>query len=281
MGRIIAMTGTTGGLGTIIAEKLVEKGYSLVFIDRNRNKSAKNAERIRAKFNDASITLLTCDLESFESVKHMANTLKKIKVDTLLLGSGIYSAPLKKCSTGYNNVFQVNFVSQYFLARYLSETCPTLKHVVAIGSVAHNYSKIDEKDIDFSEREQTSKIYGNSKRFLMFSLYEYFKNEKWIDLSIAHPGVTYTNMTGHYPKAINWLVKIGIKLFFPSPRKAVRSIIRAVDDKCGYMEWIGPSILGVWGKPKKSVLKTCSKEESEAIGRLSDDIYKNQLTFDN
>ena len=281
MGRIIAMTGTTGGLGTIIAEKLVEKGYSLVFIDRNRNKSAKNAERIRAKFNDASITLLTCDLESFESVKHMANTLKKIKVDTLLLGSGIYSAPLKKCSTGYNNVFQVNFVSQYFLARYLSETCPTLKHVVAIGSVAHNYSKIDEKDIDFSEREQTSKIYGNSKRFLMFSLYEYFKNEKWIDLSIAHPGVTYTNMTGHYPKAINWLVKIGIKLFFPSPRKAVRSIIRAVDDKCGYMEWIGPSILGVWGKPKKSALKTCSKEESEAIGRLSDDIYKNQLTFDN
>ena len=206
MGRIIAMTGTTGGLGTIIAEKLVEKGYSLVFIDRNRNKSAKNAERIRAKFNDASITLLTCDLESFESVKHMANTLKKIKVDTLLLGSGIYNVPLKKCSTGYNNVFQVNFVSQYFLARYLSETCPTLKHVVAIGSVAHNYSKIDEKDIDFSGREQASKIYGNSKRFLMFSLYEYFKNEKWIDLSIAHPGVTYTNMTGHYPKAINWLV---------------------------------------------------------------------------
>ena len=230
MGRIIAMTGTTGGLGMIIAEKLAEKGYAIIFIDRNRTKSAKNAERIRAKHKDASITLLSCDLERFESVKHVAKTLQKINVDTLLLGSGIYNVPITKCSTGYNNVFQVNFVSQYYLARYLAENCPSLKHVVAIGSVAHNYSNIDKNDIDFSGRTHVSKIYGNSKRFLMFSLYEYFKDEKAIDLSIAHPGVTYTNMTNHYPKAINWLVKIGIKLFFPRPHKAVRSIVRAVDD---------------------------------------------------
>ena len=281
MERIIAMTGSTGDLGSIIAERLAEKGYSLILVDRNRTKSERNAARIRAKFNDASITLLTCDLESFESVKHMANTLKKMKVDTLLLGSGVYNVPLKKCSTGYNNIFQVNFVSQYYLARFLAENCPSLKHVVAIGSVAHDYSKIDEKDIDFSSRTQISKIYGNSKRFLMFSLYEYFKNDNWIKLSIAHPGVTLTNMTNHYPKAINWLVKIGIKLFFPKPQKAVRSVIEAVDEKCGYMEWIGPSVFNVWGSPKKSLLKTCSKEESEAIGRLSDDIYKNQLSFDN
>ena len=40
---------------------------------------------------------------------------------------------------------------------------------ITIGSVAHKYSKIDESDVDFSTRKRASKIYGNSKRFLMFS----------------------------------------------------------------------------------------------------------------
>ena len=91
---------------------------------------------------------------------------------------------------------------------------------MAVSSIAYNYSKIDENDIDFSTRKRASKAYGNSKRFLTFALHELCKNEK-VNLAVVQPGVTLTNMTNHYPKAINWLVKIGIKLLFPSLKSRV------------------------------------------------------------
>ena len=143
---------------------------------------------------------------------------------------------------------------------------------VTIGSVAHNYSKINEGDIDFSGAKKPSKIYGNSKRFLMFSLFELFEQEK-VMLSVVHPGVTLTNMTNHYPRAINWLVKLGIKLFFPSPKKAVRSIVWGTSKETPYHTWIGPRVFDVWGNPKLKKLKTCSRTESKIIFDTAEKIY--------
>ena len=105
----------------------------------------------------------------------------------------------------------------------------------------------------------------------MFALYELFENSK-VKLSIVHPGVTLTNMTNHYPKAINWLVKIGIKLLFPSPKKATRSVIYGIEHSTGYHEWIGPKIFNVWGNPKLSKLKTCTLDESKKIFELAENI---------
>ena len=109
----------------------------------------------------------------------------------------------------------------------------------------------------------------------MFSLFELFKEEKDVTLSICHPGITLTNMTNHYPKAINWLVKIGIKLIFPNPKKACRSIVYALEISTPYHYWIGPKIFNVYGKPKIKKLKTCSIAESEKIYKIAENIYKN------
>ena len=107
----------------------------------------------------------------------------------------------------------------------------------------------------------------------MFSLHELFKDIDDIDLAIVHPGVTLTNMTNHYPKAINWLVKMFIKLFFPPPKKACLSVVLGTSKCCNYLEWIGPKIFGVWGTPKISKLKTCNNEECKEIYEIAENIY--------
>ena len=267
--KIIAITGSTGGLGCLLAENLAKK-YDLILVDRNFKKSSELAERVKETCPDASVALVTCDMADFESVRAAAKTLAEMKADVLLLNAGIYNVPIEKLSSGYNNVFQVNFLSQYYLATYLAEHSKSLERVVAVSSIAHRYGKTDERDIDFSSRKRASKIYGNSKRFLTFALYEFFKGfDGKAKLSIAHPGVTLTNMTNHYPKFINPIVKLGIKLLFPSPKKAIGSILRAVEEDVGYMEWIGPGVFDVWGAPKKSALSSCSAKESERIGELA------------
>ena len=274
MRKTIAITGSTGGLGSLIVKDL-SKDFNLVLVDRNINKSKALAAEVLAEDPTANIDFVTCDLADFESVKNAVNALIGRDIHVLMLNSGVYNVPVFKCDTGYNNVFQINFTSQYYMARQMVEKSATLEKVVITSSVAHRYDRIDEKDVDFSTRTKSAKIYGNSKRFLTFALYEYFKGVKDKKLAVAHPGVTLTNMTNHYPKFIYPIVKLGIKIFFPSPKKAIRSLLLAArQESCGYKEWIGPSVFDVWGKPKKSKLKSCTDEESRRIADIAENIYK-------
>ena len=229
---------------------------------------------INEKFPNVKLNYIELDLSSLQSVKSFINKVKETQIDVLICNAGVYNVPIKKLDSGFNNIFQINFLYQYYIIKKLLPSLRQNKNskVIAVGSIAHNYSKIYVKDIDFSTYKKPSKIYGNSKRFLMFSLYELFKNEK-TELSIVHPGITLTNMTNHYPKCINWLVKIGIKLFFPSPKKSVLNYLYGIFNNTFYHEWIGPKVLNIWGKPKKSILKTCSSQESEEIFKISENIY--------
>jgi len=274
-GKTVVLTGATGGLGKQLCFSLADLNANLILACRNKAKTDKLIEEILTFNPNINVEFLPLDLEDIVSVKNFVNQLKNKPFHYFIHNSGIYNVPRTQTSSGIDNVFQVNFVAPYYITK---ELMPTFRannvKVVAVGSIAHNYSKLDEDDIEFKTRKKSSHIYGNSKRFLMFSLFELFKNETSTSLSIAHPGVTLTNITNHYHKSINWLVKGGIKLFFPSPKMAVTHLVYALFNNCNYHEWIGPTKCGVWGKPKKSVLKTCSEEESKKIFEIAENYYQ-------
>ncbi len=276
-GKRVVITGATGGLGREICDMLGYLGADITLACRNKALSEGLITSLKTKFPSLNVDFVALDLSNIDSVKSCIEELKKYNgIDILINNAGVYNVPMKVLDSGYNNVFQINFLYTYYLTKMLlpelekreNSTCITL------GSVAHNYSKLDREDIDFSTRKKSSKIYGNSKRMLMFSLYELFENSK-ANLAIVHPGVTLTNMTNHYPKAINWLVKIGIKLVFPSPKKATRCILYGTSHNTGYHEWIGPSIFKVWGRPKLSKLTTCSTDESGEVFQIAEDMFAN------
>lgn len=267
VGKTVAVTGTTGGIGRELCFYLTELGASLILLDRNQARSENFKNELLAEFPDIDVECLNIDMERFETVKTACEALKTRKIDVFIHNAGAYSIPRHTCSTGYDNVFQINFVSPYYMIRELE-----VEKTVVVGSIAHNYSKIDPDDVDFSTRKASSKVYGNSKRFLMFSLYELFKGKH--TLSITHPGITFTNITNHYPKLVFTLIKHPMKIIFMNPKKAALSVLKGVFDSCKHHEWIGPRLFDVWGLPNKKKLKTCSASESEQIGKIAEEIYK-------
>lgn len=276
-GKTVVVTGATGGLGRVICEYLAMLGANIILACRNKTLADELAGDLIGRYDNISVDFVSLDLSQIDSVNSCIDELKKLGgIDVLINNAGVYNIPLKKLDSGYNNVFQINFLYTYYLTKQLLPELEKKENsiCVTLGSIAHNYSKLDENDVDFSTRKKSSKIYGNSKRFLMFALYELFENSK-VKLSIVHPGVTLTNMTNHYPKAINWLVKIGIKILFPSPPKATRSIVCGIEHPTGYHQWVGPKIWGVWGKPKLSKLKTCSLDESKKIFEIAENLFEN------
>ncbi len=278
-GRLIAVTGTTGGLGRELCRFLCELRADLILLDRNAERSQAFQNQLKSLYPDREISRITVDLEDMDSVKAATESLKKLPLDVFIHNAGAYSIPRHKCSTGFDNVFQINFVSPMFMIR---ELLPTLRQrngrVIAVGSIAHNYSVTDPDDIDFSTRSASSKVYGNAKRHLMFSLYELFKDETEATLSVVHPGITFTNITAHYPKPVFAIIKHPMKVIFMKPKKAALCIVKGLFEPTRYHQWIGPRLFNIWGLPSKKALKTCSVEESRRIGTTADSIFKENLT---
>ena len=272
-GRLVAISGATGGIGRELCMYLGGLGADLVLINRNKDKSYALEKELKEVYPDISITHMWADFSDFDTVKALADELYRMPIDFLILNAGAYSIPRYVCKTGYDNVFQINFISPYYLARKL---LPKIKErggrIVAVGSIAHGYSKTNPEDVDFREQRRASIAYGNSKRYLTYSLLSLDGGEDCI--SITHPGITFTNITAHYPKLIFAIIKYPMKLIFMKPKTAALSVILGMFEPCQRFEWIGPALFDIWGLPKKKALRTAAAEEIRHIHDTSDSIYQ-------
>ena len=274
IGKTIAMTGCTGGLGRVWVEHLASLGASLILLDRNRERSEALRDTLISAYH-TDVRCIRVDLEDMDTVRKATEILSPLPLDMFIHNAGAYKIPRRRCASGLDNVFQINFAAPYYMIR---ELLPTLRarrgHVVAVGSIAHNYSHIDPDDMEFATRRASSKVYGNAKRHLMFSLLELFRTETDATLSIVHPGITLTNMTAHFPKPIFALIKYPMKILFMSRERACLSLIRGVFEPSAPDAWIGPRIANVWGLPKRQPLRTAKKEEREAIATRAQTVYE-------
>ena len=265
-GKTVALTGSTGGLGQALCRHLARLGANLILLDRNPQKAASADAQLRSEFPALMIRRVPLDLEDMVSVRGAVEELKGLPMDFLILNAGAYSIPRKSCALGMDNVFQINFAAPYYLVR---ELMPQLRErggrVVAVGSIAHRYSKTDPEDVDFSGRTKASLVYGNAKRYLMWSLFALFRGEHEASLAVVHPGITFTNITSHYPKLIFALIKHPMKVVFMSTKKASLSILAGLFWNCSDLHWIGPRGFDIWGYPQKRLLCSVSEAEGDAI----------------
>ena len=224
-------------------------------------------EELRGEYPSAVLEHITLDLEDMERAVEVGRELTERGIDYLVLNAGAYSIPRHKCSTGFDNVYQINFVSPYCLARMLQPTVEARGgRIVVVGSIAHGYSRSDPEDIDFSERRAASKVYGNAKRYLMLAL----SGESAVTLT--HPGIAVTGITGHYPRVIYAIIKYPMKVIFMSPKKACLSILAGLFKETGENEWIGPRVFNVWGMPRRQRLRGIEREEIERIRGIAEEI---------
>jgi hypothetical protein len=111
----------------------------------------------------------------------------------------------------------------------------------------------------------------------MFTLNELFKNESGVGFAVTHPGITFTNITAHYPKLIFAIIKNPMKIIFPKPKYACLSILKGVFEDTGDLEWIGPRIFNIWGAPKKQKIKKISREELDYFAKWNKNFSANDL----
>ena len=268
-GKTVAITGSTGGIGRALCRYLLYLDAALILVDRNSKRSEQLRLVLLGEFPNADIRCITADLEDMASVRSAADLLAREPLDIFIHNAGAYSIPRHRCNTGYDNVFQINFLSPYYV---INKLIPTLEkrggRVVIVGSIAHRYSRTDSDSVDFSDRSQASKVYGNAKRYLMFSTYELSERYPNISFAVTHPGITLTGITAHYPKIIFAIIKHPMKVIFMRPQKASLCVLRGVFESCEKCEWFD-----IWGYPTKRRLKSADGEEINYIGETAIKLY--------
>ena len=68
------------------------------------------------------IDIFKTDLENLAEVKTTCNQLKNYNIDYLILNAGAYKITRKTTDLGFDNIFQINFISQYYLVEKLIKT---------------------------------------------------------------------------------------------------------------------------------------------------------------
>ena len=267
--KTFLITGASGGIGKYIVKHLASMHAHIICANRSETKTLDLKNEILNTQPDAKIDFIPLDLCNTESVKNFILKVKTLKLDYFFHNAGIYNVKRQTTDLGFDNIYQTNCLMPFYITKNLLENFKTNNtKLLYMGSIAYDYSKINKDDIQFLHCKKINHIYGNSKRVAMFAMAELMKQISDVKFSIVHPGLTLTNMTNHYPKAINWLVKIGLKIVCPPPKKASLPVIYATTHHTNYGEWIGPKIFNIWGAPKIKKFKMPSAESELAYATL-------------
>ena len=271
LNKTIALTGCTGGIGKELCKFILYLGGNLIMVDRTEEKSESLKKELLSVFPNSTIDRIKADMSDIEAVKSAVRELKNHKIDYLIHNAGAYKIPRMICENGYDNVFNINFISPYYITKSLLEN---VGHFIIVGSIANYYSKADFKDIDFKNKNASSLVYGNAKRYLMYSHFELFKNHPQKRLSVTHPGITLTGITDHYPKWLFPILKPIMKTVFMRPKTAALSILEGLFAETKPYTWIGPRVFNIWGKPSLNKIKKADDTEISFIYQKAEEIYK-------
>ena len=125
-GKVVAITGCTTGTGYALAKYVVEKGGTVVLLNRPSPR-AEAAEAALLMLAPGRAKHVPCDLTSFESVRQAASTLRATYdsgLDVLCCNAGVMGLEDAPTIDGYDIQIQVNHLSHFLL---VAEVWPLLE----------------------------------------------------------------------------------------------------------------------------------------------------------
>lgn len=272
-GKTYVVTGASAGLGMETTRFLAYKNATVYMACRNEDKTKKVIEEIKKDIPNAKLYFLKYNQASKESCKNLAREMSKFYVDCLILNAGIYH-PTKglKTDDGYPLTVGTNFVGEYFLINYLSESLNNsmIKRIVFVSSIVRNLGRTKNyKKHILGEMLSISGQYNVSKYLIYLLAVSVKKQYKSLEVVLTHPGIAGTNITkeehSSIPKVIGNLGVNVMNLFANDPQKSSLSYLEAATYKVGELDYFYPrGFLHLSGYPAMSHIKL-SKIKSEAF----------------
>ena len=267
--KLYIITGTSSGIGTVLAYELAKRGAQVIAANRNVEKAKKAIDKIQSKKDDlSSFRILKLDVSSLNSVREFAkkiqedNSIKQI--DGLILNAGIMALPERKVSVdGFEMQMATNVLGHHLLTSLLlSKIILANKPVIVSTSSSASSVPKDPKlwdDLNAEKKYDPWEVYGVSKMAAIHfrdGLREILKNERLgnkVKVVSTHPGLTSTPLFDDSAGVFGKVFRMVKGLFMMTPEQGALSSLRAVlDPTIDDGSFIGPKgLTGFSGYPKQ------------------------------
>src|SRR5215218_9439984 len=154
-GKVVLVTGGTGGIGKDIAEGLASMGASVVVVGRNRSKGEAAAAEIKATSGNEALELMVADLSSQAEIHRLAREFEAHhdRLDVLVNNAGAMYAARWETADGIEGTLAVIHLAPVLLTSLLFpmlQRCAPSR-IVNVSSWAHRRAKLDLDDLQTKE----------------------------------------------------------------------------------------------------------------------------------
>jgi NAD(P)-dependent dehydrogenase (short-subunit alcohol dehydrogenase family) len=119
-GRLVVITGATGGIGYEAALALAGAGAEVILTGRNADKGEAALRKIRAPHPDAAVRYDDLDLANLESVREFADRFfgEHDRLDLLINNGGVMTPPARHVTKdGFELQFGTNYLGYFALTQ--------------------------------------------------------------------------------------------------------------------------------------------------------------------
>lgn len=186
----ILITGSTDGIGKMVAQKLAGEGNRVYVHGRSQQKVNTTIEEIKQATNNENITGFVADLSDLQAVKQMTDQINEqvSHIDVLINNAGVFKSPEIYNKEGMDMRFVVNYLAPYQLT---NDLLPLLKKRSEVRIV--NLSSAAQSDISYDAMmgrgvASVNATYAQSK--LALTMWSFYLAQQLDDIAViaVNPG---------------------------------------------------------------------------------------------
>jgi retinol dehydrogenase-14 len=274
-GKVVLITGGTGGIGRATATGLAALGARVAITGRDLARAEAAAVQIRAATGNPAVDGYGADLSSQIEVRRLAADVIGAypRLDVLVNNVGGFWATRHLTADGLERTFAVNHLAGFLLTSLLLDQlrASAPARVVTVSSGAQSMGSIDFDDLQGERRYSGSKAYDQSKLADVMFTYELARRlaGTGVTATALHPGVVRTGFGAEDPSLI---FKILVPLWRPFMRTPEQGAATSV-----YLA-SSPEVEGVTGtyfakgRPARSNKLSYDRDATARLWQVSADL---------
>ena len=199
VGKIVLITGGTGGIGKATAIGLARLGARVGITGRDVARTGQVAADIRAASGNTAVDAFAADMSSQAEVRRLAVAVLETypRLDVLINNVGGFWAHRHPTADGLERTFAINHLAPFLLTNLLLDRLKASApaRVVTVSSGAQSAGRIDFDDLQSARNYSGQRAYSQSKLANVMFTNELARRLEGtgVTANSLHPGVVRTN----------------------------------------------------------------------------------------
>lgn len=225
--RICAITGSSAGIGKATAIEMAKKGFHVIMLVRDCDKSKRAFDEVRAESGSDDVRMFCVDLASLGDIRRVAVEVagEYPRIDVLVNNAGVYKRERAVSPDGYELTLAVNYLAVVLLTELL---LPSLERspegrIVNVTSELYKRGRIDLDELSSRDKYKAQDAYAASKMLIVLYTRELALrlDGSGVSVNCVHPGVAGTDAFREYPGWLNSMLNV----FISSPETAAEPVV--------------------------------------------------------